>query len=692
MITVSSDKIFNIALAGHGGSGKTSLAEAIIYKAGQSERLGKVLDGNTICDFDAEEIKRKCTISSTVASFIYSDQKINLIDSPGLFDYAGGFYEAMRAAETVLVTVSGKSGLTVGAQNAFKAAAKNKKSRAIFISKLDSESASFEKVLDAFRIKYGNSVCPLVVPVMKETVVEGYIDILNKKAYTYDKTGNVSEFAPDGTDGIIEETVMQLSEIIAETDEKLMDKYFSGEQFTEEELKSGVKAAIRTNALIPVFCGSGITTAGVDLLLNGISTLFPTTKDVGGEIGEDAKGEKVTLDGGDAGPLAAIVFKTVADPFVGKMSFFKVVSGVLKADSEAYNIRLKKAEKIGKVFISKGKKTEETSAIGSGDIGFVSKLSDTITCDTLSSPAKPIKLDGIEFPAPCHSKGISVVNKNDESKISGAITRLCEEDLTLKTTNNVETHQVLLTGMGEQHLEVAVGRLKQKFGVETRLSDIIIPYRETIRKKVKVEGKHKKQTGGHGQYGHVWMEFEPCEGEDIVFEEKIFGGSVPRGYFPAVEKGLRDSVLRGTIAGYPVVGIKATLVDGSYHDVDSSEMAFKLAANLAFKAGIPQCSPVLLEPIGTLKVCIPDKNTGDMLGEINKKRGRVLGMEPVDDLTCVEAEVPMSEMSEFTNLLRAMAGGMGYFTLEFARYEPLPANLEAAVIAAAPKKNHAEEE
>lgn len=678
-------RIRNITFAGHGNSGKTSLAEAVLYTVNATDRLGKTAEGNTVCDFDPEEIKRKVSVSSALAPFEYRDCKINMIDTPGLFDFAAGLYEGIRAAESVVIVVSGKSGVTVGAEKAYKLAAENKKARLFFISKMDTEHADFYKVLEELKASFGPSVCPIVVPVVENHKVQCYINLLQMKAYQY-QNGKSREVSMPDTGHRLEGLVAAISEAVAETSEELFEKYFSGEQFTKEEMVSGIHNGVREGIISPVFCGSSTELQGIDMLLDGLVDLLPSAEESAGETAEVGEGSEVKIACRTDDPLAAYVFKTVADPFVGKLSYFKVISGRLSSDIAPVNQRTGNPEKIGKLLFLKGKKQEETDYIGAGDIGAATKLNESVTGDSLCDPRRVVKFKPARFPAPCLSMAIVPKSKGDEGKISQALQRLIEEDSTLSYTNNAETRQQLITGLGEQHLDVVVSKLKSKFGIDVVLFSPRVAYRETIRKKVKVEGKHKKQTGGHGQYGDVWIEFEPCDSESLVFEEKVFGGSVPRNFFPAVEKGLQDCVKHGVLAGYPVVGLKATLLDGSYHPVDSSEMSFKMAATLAYKAGLAQANPVILEPISLLKAIIPDSNTGDIIGELNKRRGRVLGMTPAEDkMSLVEAEVPESEMHDFTTVLRSMTQGRGSFSLEFVRYEVLPSQLEASVIGEAVK-------
>lgn len=679
-------RIRNIALTGHSDSGKTSLAEALLFKAGASDRLGKTSEGNTICDFDPEEIKRKVSVCTAVAPFAWGSTKINLIDTPGLFDFAGEAAQGVRAAESLLIAVSGKSGVDVGTEKAYKMAKDLSKATLFFVSKLDVEHSDFYKVFEELKSTFGPSVCPIVVPYVEDQQVKCYINLIDMKAYTYDDKGEAHEVDMPDFGHRLDGLTAAVSEAVAETDESLFEKYFSGEKFTRDEIIRGVHTGVTNGSISPILCGCSTNLQGIDMLLDCIVDLLPSPWEKGAEVAVDAEGEPVEVPCTDEAPLAAYVFKTIADPFVGKLSYVKVISGKLAADSAPINSRTGQPERLGKIIYIRGKKQEDTAYITAGDIGAVTKLAATETGDALCDPKKVLSFDPIHFPHPCLTMAIKAEAKGDEAKIASALQRLMEEDPTLTYENNAETHQQLISGLGEQHLDVLVSKLKNKFGVSVSLEVPRVAYRETIRKKVKVQGKHKKQSGGHGQFGDVWVEFEPTVGDDLVFEEKVFGGAVPKSFFPAVEKGLQDCVKHGVLAGYPVVGLKATLVDGSYHPVDSSEMSFKMAASLAYKAGMPQASPVLLEPIGNLKVYVPDSNTGDIIGDLNKRRGRVLGMNPANDgLQEIEADVPMSEMSDFATAIRSMTQGRGYFTLGFARYEQLPSNLEAKVIEEAKK-------
>ena len=681
-------KIKNIALAGHAGSGKTSLAEALLFKCGATDRLGKIADGNTVSDYTAEEIKRKASVYTSLSYFETGDLKVNLLDTPGLFDYAGGMSEGISASGCVMITVSGKSGVKVGTHKAYDYATENGKPKMFVVTKLDDDNANFNNVLTQLKAEFGPTVCPVVVPVISDRKIVSYVNLIEMKAYTYDANGNavetdmptaeVSEKMEYRIDGLVE----AVSEAVAETDEALFEKFFSGEAFTQKELTDGIHKGMKAGIITPVTCVSATTLAGIDMLLKEISLLIPTQTSEDVEMAVDKNGDVVEVKCDENAPMSAFVFKTVADPFVGKMSFIKVNSGKLITGKDVINATDLSSEKVGKLVALCGKKQEEVTEACCGDIVVATKMG-VNTNDTICDASRVVAFNKMSFPEACYSMAVKAKAQGDESKISNAIQRMLEEDKTLSYTQDESTHEMLLSGLGEQHLSSVLSRLKSDFGVEVNLSVPKIPYKETIRKKVKVQGKHKKQSGGHGQYGDVWIEFEPCVSDDLVFEEKVFGGAVPKNYFPAVEKGLQDSVKKGLLAGFPMVGLKAILVDGSYHPVDSSEMAFKMAASIAYKEGIRQAEPILLEPIGALNVLVPDDNTGDMMGELNKRRGRVLGMNPADKkgLTEIVAEVPMSEMADFTMLLRQMTQGRGSFTFKKLRYEPLPPMLVSDVIA-----------
>ena len=679
----SAKNIRNVALVGHAGTGKTSLAEAAFFLSGKSDRLGKISEGNTVCDFDPEEIRRKASVSLALLPVEWKDTKMNLLDTPGLFDFSGGMSEGIRAAGSAVIVISGKSGVTVGAEKGFRAAHKKGIATLFFVNKIDNENADFYKVFEELKTTFGPMVCPIVVPCYREGGPTCYVNLLEYKAYTY-AAGKATEVPIPDMGHRLDGLRTAIYEAVAETSEELMEKYFSGEEFTPDELILGLATGVRKGDIAPVFCGSAAELQAVDQLLNGLIWLAPWAESVAGEEGVDSNGNPVELQVNDNAQTAAVVFKTIVDPFVGKLLYFKVISGKVCADSSLLNMRTGATEKIGKVYVATGKKQEEVPCIAAGDIGAVAKLASTNTGDTLCSPARPVVLPGVSYEEPSLSMAVYAKNKGDEEKIAFGLGRLMEEDPTISFTTNKETREMILSGLGEQQLDVVVSKLKSKFGADVKLEAPRVPYRETIRKKVKVQGRHKKQSGGHGQFGDIWVEFEPCDSEELVFEETVFGGAVPKNYFPAVEKGLRDSARRGVLAGFPMVGVKATLVDGSYHPVDSSEMAFKTAANLAYKAGIPQAGPVLLEPYVNLKVYVPSDYTGDIMGDINKRRGRVLGMNPSeeDGLTCIEAEVPMAETGDYATMLRSLTQGRGYFRQTFERYEEAPVNVAQKVIEA----------
>ncbi len=673
MKAYSAKDIRNIVLAGHGGRGKTTLAEAMLYISNATDRLGRVADGNTVLDFDAEEKKRKVSISSAMACIEWRDRKVNIIDTPGLFDFEGARSEGIRAAETAVIVLSCGHNVDVGAEKTLRIAGRKGLSKFIAVSKCDGENRDFYKTLGDLQDKYGTAICPVVVPYMVDGVVDCYVNFLQNKAFKYDGIKATEVAIPQ--DAHIEEIYNAFVEAVASADEDLMMKFFDGEEFTHDEKVAGLSQGVADGTVIPVYACSGFTGEAVDLLLNGITKLAPSPKSEG-DIACDANG-----------PLAAICFKTVADPFVGKMSFFKVVSGKITPATKAYNARTEEEEKMGKIVFVKGAKQEDAAEIVAGDIGVVTKLSGFKTGDTMCDAKNPVELAPVDFPAPCYSMAVNVVKKGEEDKVASGLNKLQEEDGSMKFYTNKETKEQIVSGLGEQHLESIVSKLKNKYGVEVTLTAPRVAYRETIRKTVDKQGRHKKQSGGHGQFGDVWIRFEPYMGEEeFVFNsDEVVGGAVPKNFFPAVEKGLRECVASGLIAGYPMVGIKACLHDGSYHPVDSSEMAFKMAARIAFKAAVPEAAPTILEPIGTLKAYIPDKDLGDIMGDVNKRRGRVLGMGPAEETNMQElvAEVPMAEMSDFAITLRSVTAGRGYFSLEFARYEDAPNNIAEKVIAEA---------
>ena len=672
--------IKNVAIVGHGSCGKTSLTESMLFIAKATDRLGKVTDGNTVTDCDAEEKKRKVSVTTAIAPFEWENKKVNLLDAPGLFDFEGGEYEAIRAAETALIVLSCSSGLAVGAEKAFKAADKQGIAKAFVVNKCERDNTDFYKVYDQLKAKYGTSVCPAVVPVYEGEKIACYANLITHKAVKYNDK-NKPEDVPFPEFDRYDELMDALKEAVAMADDELMEKFFEGEEFTTEEIRTGLRHSMFDGSAFPVYACDALTTRAVDMLMTSIAHFFPRAELIK-ETATDKDGNETELSVDTSAPLAAIAFKTIADPFIGKLSFFKVISGKITPDIPAYNSRTGESERMGKIVFMHGAKQEETKLVNAGDICAVTKLDSFITGDTLSAPEKGYVLEGVNVPLPMLSRAVFVTKKGEESKLSGAINRLCEEDPALHFEHNHETHEMVISGLGDQHLDVAVSKIKSKFGIEVTLAVPKVAYRETITKKVEVQGKHKKQSGGSGQYGDVWVEFSPFDG-DFEFDERVVGGSVPKQYFPAVEKGLNESMKKGVLAGYPMVGVKATLFDGSYHSVDSNEMAFKTAASIAFKNGIPKAGPVILEPVGTLKAYVNDEAMGDIIGDINKRRGRVMGMNPVDDMQEIEAEVPMAEMGDFATVLRQTTQGRGFYTLEFARYErAIPAVADKVIEAA----------
>ena len=681
MKTYAPDQIRNIALAGHASKGKTTLLEAMLHLAGATERAGKVADGNTVTDFDAEEKKRHISMASAVASVEYKSKKLNFIDTPGLFDFEQGAFEGLRAAETAVIVVSARSGLAVGAEKAFKNAGSRRMARVLVTTKMDDDRADFYKSFNGIVAKFGTAACPVVVPIIPGGKVAAYYNMIDGKAYAYaDGKRTESDAQPDDAPRFAAVQAV-FTEAVASADEELMEKYFEGEELTPEEKIRGLKAGVADGSIIPVFALSGLAETACDLLLDFLAEVCPAPKS---EYAADADGEPIELTPDPNGPLAAVCFKTVADPFIGKLSYFKVISGKITAATPAYNARTGKEERMGKLVSVFGAKQTDISELSAGDIGAVTKLSGFATGDTLCSAGQVVTLDGVHIPSATYAMAVEVAKKGEEEKVASGLSRLCEEDPSLHFGVNNETHQQILSGLGEQHLDVAMARLKSKFGVEATLVQPRVAYRETITMKVSAQGRHKKQSGGHGQFGDVFIEFEPYDTEELVFAERVVGGAVPKNFFPAVEKGLRESMQKGVLAGYPMVGVKATLFDGSYHPVDSSEMSFKTAASLAYKEGIPKAMPVLLEPILTVTATVNDEAMGDVIGDINKRRGRVLGMTPSGDGSQeILAEVPESEMSTFSTAMRQMTQGRGSFTTAFARYDRCPEHIAQKIKAEA---------
>ena len=687
MAKFQSNQIRNICLLGHGGDGKTSLAEAILYVAKVNDRLGKVADGNTVSDFDPEEIKKHGSISASLMNLVWNGKKINILDTPGDFDFVGEVKQAVSVAGSAVIVVDGKSGLKVGAELAWDNAEKLPK--AFFVNKMDDENAKFEKVVAQLRETFGSVICPMFVPFNEGTPDMGFVNLITDQAFKFDKAGNRTDTTvPESFKPQMEAYKLQVNEALAVTSDELMEKFFMEEPFTHEEMSEALNAGLFAGSIVPVFSGSAATLAGVRTFLDVIASSFVSPVDRAKIKAIDDSGKETEYNADPNGEPALFVFKTVADPF-GKKTFFKVVNGTLKKDSMLTNKSNGQVEKIAKIVTCVGKTETDTDELAYGDLGCTVKLVNTNTNDTLAAAGFGYSIPKIKFPTPYLCKAIIPKAKGDEDKISSGIAKLLEEDLTARYENNAETKQMCLYGLGDVHIDVLVSKLKSRFGTTVDTASPKVPYRETIKKKAQVEGKHKKQSGGHGQYGHVKIEFAPGDKDELEFTESVFGGSVPKNFFPAVEKGLQESMAKGILAGYPVIKVKANLFDGSYHPVDSSEMSFKIAASLAFKEGMKACNPVLLEPVGELKVLIPTSFSGDIMGDVSKRRGRVMGMSESEKkgYTVIDAEVPTAEMLSYAVQLRAMTQGRGSYTFNFVRYEEAPAEIAAKVIEAAKKDN-----
>ena len=683
MYTVNS--IRNICLLGHSGSGKSALAESLLYMTGAIDRMGKNADGNTVSDYDAEEIRRNISISTSVIPVEYKNHKINILDTPGAFDFSGAVMEALRAADAAILVLSAKDGITVGFEKAWKYCEERNMPRFVYISKVDEDNSDYNATFEALREKYGNKIAPLVVPVWDGSKkVTGIIDVLNKRAYEMQKLKRVEINLPEEKLSVVDEFNFSLKEAVAETDEELMDRFFEneGEDFTYAEMINGMHTGVKELSLFPVLCGSGVTCLGSLMLMDQIINLLPNPEQGNYHKATTADGKTEEFVVSAGGVPSAFVWKTVSDQF-GKYSFVKVLSGEITPDTVLVNSRTGETEKLGRMYTMCGKKATEVKMLSCGDIGAFGKMDKVKTGDTLCDPRKVVSLKQIPYPASCYSMAIAPKTRGQEEEVGTGLNRLNEEDPSFTLVNNAETHQLVLSGTGDQQLDVLVSKLKSRFGVDAVLFPAKVAYREKIKTKVEAHGRHKKQTGGSGQFGDVWVRFEPQdEQDDLIFAEEVFGGSVPRNFYPAVEKGLQEAVLKGPLAGYPMVGLKAVLYDGSYHPVDSNEMAFKLAAILAYKEAMPKANPTLLEPVGALAVTVPEDYVGDVMGDLSKRRGRPMGMNPDSDgNTVIEAEVPMAEMSSYAIDLRAMTQARGSFTLTFERYEEVPKQYQAKIIA-----------
>lgn len=690
MNVYTTDKIRNVVLLGHGGAGKTTLVEAMAYLSGLTSRMGKIDDGNTISDYDKEEVKRSFSINTSIVPIPWEDAKINILDTPGYFDFVGEVEEAVSVADAAIIVVSGKNGIEVGTKKAWEICEKYKLPRMVFVTDMDIDNASYRQVVEDLQELYGKRIAPFHLPIRENGEFVGYVNVLQQRAKRWTQDGNVEKVeVPDYSRDNLEICREALMEAVAETSEEFLDRYFNGEEFSEDEIRQALRVNVAEGSIVPVLMGSNILARGMYTLMVDIVKYFPSP-DKRECTGINAKTNEVYAANYDfAKPKSAYVFKTIVDPFIGKYSLIKVNSGVLKPDDVLFNQHKDVEEKIGKLYILRGNKPEEVKELHAGDIGALAKLSKVTTTDTLSTKANPILYIRTQISTPYTCMRYKAKNKGDEDKISQTLQKLMQEDLTLKSVNDSENGQTLLYGMGAQHLEVAASKLLEKYKVEIELMKPKVAFRETIRKKSDVEYKYKKQSGGHGQYGHVKMTFEPSGDleKPYEFEQTVVGGAVPKNYFPAVEKGLAEAVLKGPMAAYPVVGVKAVLYDGSYHPVDSSEMAFKTAAIQAFKKGFMEASPVLLEPIVSLKVVVPDKYTGDVMGDLNKRRGRVLGMNPVEGgKQEILADVPTMELYGYTTDLRAITGGSGDYSYEFSRYEQAPSDIQEKEIEARTNK------
>ena len=679
-----SDKIVNIGIVAHAGTGKTSLSEALLFNTKAVTRLGRTDDGTTTTDFEPEETKRKVTISTGMAPCEWKDHKINFLDTPGYMDFSGEVKGALRAVDCALVVICAASGVQVGTERVWQFAEDLNMPRIAFINKMDREHADFTTTVQQMREKFGTHVVPMQLPIGSEDNFKGIVDIITMKAYLApDKLGDPSKEAeiPAEMASEVEEARHTLVEVAAEADDELLTKYLEGEELTEEEIIRGLVLGVQKSNFFPVYCGSAYKSIGIDQLLNKIVFNCPKAN-IRTVEGTNPK-TKETIEIKTTDPFSALIFKTTADPFVGRLSYIRIFSGQIKPDSTLYNVNKDTSERIGTIFTLRGKTQENLTVADAGDIIVVAKMQEATTGDTLAVKENPILFPEIEYPKPMYTRAVEAKKKGDEDKIGSALNRLVDEDPTFKVYKNTETRQLLVNGTGNLHIDIMVEKMSRKFGVEAALSDPKVPYRETIRSTVKVEGKHKKQSGGHGQFGHIWLELEPLPaGENFEFVDKIVGGAVPRQYIPAVEKGIKETMTDGVLAGYPLIDLKATLYDGSYHTVDSSEMAFKIASSQAIKKGVLQAKPVLLEPIYDIEIDVPSEYMGDVIGDLNSKRGRILGMDPIPKgRTIIKAQAPLSEMFNYSVDLRAITQGRGTFDMNFSTYEEVPARTAEAIIA-----------
>ncbi|MBE6119924.1 MAG: elongation factor G [Erysipelotrichaceae bacterium] len=686
-----SSEVRNVSVIGHSGAGKTSVLEAMLYYTKATDRFGKTSDGSSMIDFDAEEIKRGISVYSSIVPIEWEDCKINFIDTPGYLDFVGEKQAGFAVGDSCLIVANAKDVLESGTKLAFKQAREAKKPTIFFINKLDEENTSFNDAYTLLHEEFGKSIIPFEVPIVENGEVVGSVNIIKNKAWYYKGEHAGSDTPQPVPEDMKDEISMykdQIAEAVAMGDDDLMEKFFSGEEFSDAELTKGVRIGVRNGEICPVFSGSAIQSIGIQRLMDLIISYFPTYSEKGMYTATTPNGVKVELLTSETETLTAQVFKTIVDPFVGRISYLKVLSGVLNSDSTLVNANNGKPEKISSIYIIKGKHQTAAGKLFTGDIGALVKLQNTKTNDTLCEKGKLLMADPIEFDEPMFGQAIFPKTKNDEDKLSNGLARLVEEDPTFKVINNTETKETVVYGIGDQHLDVILNKLKNKYKAEVTLADPKVMYRETITKSATGEGRHKKQSGGHGQFGHVFVDFAPNpDVEEMEFDEKVFGGAVPKQYFPAVENGLRECCEEGSLAGYKMVNIKTTLTDGKYHDVDSSEMAFKLAARLAFKDAMTKCHPILLEPIMNVVVTVPDEYTGTVIGDLNKRRGAIMGMTPEDGDQIIEAQVPMAEMARYSIELRSMTQGLGKYTMEMDRYDPVPEPQASHIVQASKKED-----
>ena len=676
------ESIRNIAVVGHSGEGKTTLVEAMLMSAGAIDRMGKVADGTTVSDYDDLEKAKKMSIYTSVSNLMWKNVKINLLDLPGYYDFEGERNEGLRAAGGALLVIGANGVIPIGAESTIENCLKLGKPLIIFINGMDKENADYLGTVQALRAKYAGKLAPIQIPIMEGGKMQGVINALQERAYLFKDGGPQEIPVPENMKDQVEEMKASLMETAAENDELLLDKYFETGDLTREETIQGIRMGIASVSTIPVMAGSALTNRGVINLLNEIVTYMPLARERLNTMVSDANGQMYSLHTEANAPFAAQVFKTVIDPFSGKLSYLKSFRGVLKSGSTVWNPNTETEERIGQIYVLRGKKMEAVDELKAGDIGAVNKLNNTNTGDTLCDPSDKVKFTSIYFPKPTLFMSVAAEKKGEEDKVFAGLAKLKEEDYTFSIEKNAETGEMVIGGQGDAQLEILAKKVKARYGVDMKLSSPKIAYRETIRGKAEAEGKHKKQSGGHGQYGHVKIRFSPCE-EEFVFEEEVVGGAVPKNYFPAVEKGLRESMAEGPLAGYPVTGLKAVLYDGSYHDVDSNELSFKMAASIAFKEGLKNAKPVLLEPIYSLKIAIPADYLGDVMGDINKRRGRIMGTDTEGNRSIITAEVPLAEIKEYTMELRSLTRGSGKFVSEFLGYEDVPPMLVDKIVAAA---------